>query len=183
MTASDSASNRLGRRPATTPGNPVVVWADVDGDGDLDLGQVNRVGEGMPVFIYLNRGRPLPGTTDVKSTPQRANSTAAAWGDVDGDGRLELAVGRSDSSAPQIHYPWSQGRTPAQSLAYRVKGNTLEPAPDLWSPDAGAVTTSLAWGDVDGDGDLDLAVGNTTAVDLSDPSKPQQDDSARTRST
>ena len=147
----------------------IAVWADVDGDGDLDLAQVGRTSTGMPVSIYLNRGRPLPAVPGVTSPQKQANSTSAAWGDVDGDGQLELAVGRSGSTPPSGFFSL-KGYPPAQSLIYRVRDNALLPDPGMWNPSE-AATTSVGWGDIDGDGDLDLAVGNAPAVDRSDPNK------------
>ena len=66
----------------------------------------------------------------------------AAWGDCDGDGDLDLAVG-----------------TVGQNLLYLNDGNGAFSTPISFGPPADH-TWSLAWGDFDGDGDLDLAVGN-----------------------
>ncbi len=101
---------KLGEQPAWSSGNdntgkPVVAWADVDGDSDLDLIQTSRAAEGMPVFIYLNRGRPLSTAPSPGAGPKAENSTAAAWGDVDGDGRLELAIGRAGNGATTGNVP------------------------------------------------------------------------------
>ena len=167
---------RLSDQPAWSSGNdntgkPLLTWADVDGDGGLDLVQVNRVEEGMPVFIYLNRGRPLSPTPSAESDAKPANSTSLAWGDVDGDGRLELAVGRSSSTAAVTNAQQGEGQAATSSGIYRVKGKALQLDPELWSPKAISTTTSLAWGDVDGDGHLDLAVGNMPASgDTGNPS-------------
>jgi subtilisin-like proprotein convertase family protein len=68
---------------------------------------------------------------------------SVAWGDVDGDGDLDLAVG-------------NEGQP---SRLYRNDGGMLT-ASAVWSSNESSETTSVAWGDVDGDGDLDLAVGN-----------------------
>lgn len=66
-----------------------------------------------------------------------------AWGDVDGDGDLDLAVG-NDGTPNQL---------------YLNQDGTLPLTAD-WVSDEADNTQSVAWGDVDGDGDLDLAVGN-----------------------
>ena len=68
-----------------------------------------------------------------------------AWGDLDGDGDLDIAVGTS-----------------AGLQVFENDGGLPGVLPDgTWSA-AGSVT-GLAWGDWDGDGDLDLAVSNTGA--------------------
>jgi hypothetical protein len=139
-----------------------VAWADVDGDGDLDLAQV---GNGSAVMIYLNRGTALPPRAAV-SPPKRTNAFALAWGDVDNDGRLELAVGNASNSLPNTSgLPhWADGWRAAPNAMYRFQNGVLEPAPELWSPVLTRATTSLAWGDLNGDGFLDLAVGNKTEL-------------------
>ena len=68
---------------------------------------------------------------------------SVAWGDYDGDGDLDLAVGNAC--------------TP--NRLYRNDGGVLT-ASAVWSSAEADDTYSVAWGDYDGDGDLDLAVGN-----------------------
>ena len=77
------------------------------------------------------------------SSTETDQTVAVAWGDVDSDGDLDLAVGNS--------------RQP--NRLYRNDGGVLSSAA-VWSSVESDDTTSVAWGDVDGDGDLDLAVGN-----------------------
>lgn len=66
-----------------------------------------------------------------------------AFGDVDSDGDLDIAVGVKD--APNKIYENNDGILIRQHI---------------WASNDEDDTRSVAWGDVDNDGDLDLAVGN-----------------------
>ncbi len=128
-------------------------WGDIDGDGDVDLVISGETQSGMSVTeVYLNEGGflmlwPEPDLVGVVN----AGSGNLALGDYDGDGDLDLAVaGLTDGSAEitRIH------RNDGSGIF------TLDPAQVL----LGVANASLAWGDYDNDGDLDLLVmGNSPA--------------------
>ena len=67
-----------------------------------------------------------------------------AWGDVDGDGDPDLAVG--NFVEPSKIYTNQHGTLDANASQVFADGD---------------YTFGLAWGDIDGDGDLDLAAGNS----------------------
>src|SRR5207247_5834589 len=67
-----------------------TLFADVDGDGDLDL-LVNSVGGGTRLFLNDGKGK----FTEATNTGLvgKFGAMTMALGDVDGDGTLDLYVG------------------------------------------------------------------------------------------
>ncbi|MBN1148666.1 MAG: VCBS repeat-containing protein, partial [Anaerolineales bacterium] len=154
--------NRLYRNHSTTLTNNAIwtsslsdysnsiAWGDVDHDGDLDLvvGGGCKFGSCNPSHLYQNNGGNLSLTVWFPSYLGQMRSVA--WGDVDKDYDLELAVG-NESGANYI---------------FENSGSLLTNSPS-WISSEGDPTQSVAWGDYDGDGDLDLAVGNGSRTNYS----------------
>ncbi len=128
----------------------VVAWGDADGDGDLDLVAGNR--EGQPSRLYYNDGSGHFRVENLGTSVREVRSLA--WGDADGDGDLDLVIGHSTSSL-------ASGEV---NTLYRNDGRGRFRVEDL--SDDFNKTNAIAMGDVDGDGDLDLAVGNDAQVNL-----------------
>ena len=131
--------------PILTQGSPAMSldWGDVDGDGDLDLAVGNN---GAPNALYLNHGNGLDSTPAWTSSDSLV-SMDVAWGDVDGDGDLDLAV--ANFEGPVQVFRNNQGTLSSSAVWTYLHGGTS----------TSSRVTSLEWGDVDGDGDLDLVLG------------------------
>jgi uncharacterized repeat protein (TIGR01451 family) len=124
-----------------------VAWGDWDNDGDLDLatGNVNTSNR-----IYQNTGGDLSLSW---TSAEQDDTVSVAWGDWDSDGDLDLAVGNTQE--PNRVYQ-------RQGTFLGQKGGPMSLA---WSSSEQDQTNSVAWGDWDNDGDLDLAVGNAEQPD------------------
>ncbi|HSC27989.1 MAG TPA: CRTAC1 family protein [Vicinamibacterales bacterium] len=123
-------------------GTLVNAFADIDGDGDLDL----FVGfNGTPNRLYRNDRGIFADVADKAGVADARATRSAAWGDFDADGDPDLLLGFAGSG-------------PVLRL-YRNDGGRFE---DVTAAaglivDKGAVRQPV-WIDVDGDADLDLFV-------------------------
>ena len=121
-----------------------LTLGDVDGDGDLDLVEGN---DREPDIIWLNDGRGVFTDSDQRLGNVRTNVVLLA--DLDGNNTLDLVSGEGTSNNGKTNTIWWNDGD----------GNFTDSGQTLG--DDG--TTSLALGDVDGDGDLDLIEGNNGA--------------------
>lgn len=123
-------------------------WVDTDGDGWLDLFVLRRDG---PSVLWRNERNgtfeDVTAATGLTFPPDGGAANGCAWGDYDADGRPDLFISRRSSSA--------------QVLYRNLGGNQFEDV----TLSAGLVSEMPAsggvWGDVSGDGRLDLYVTST----------------------
>jgi uncharacterized membrane protein len=126
-----------------------VATADLDGDGKLDLVVLNSY-SGNPYNVFLGAG---DGTFTAQPAPASLQNSPAAFamGDFNGDGKLDLAVTLSETSAVSFLFGAGDGTFTVSP----VTGST------------GQAPVSIISSDFNGDGSPDLAIVNATDNTLS----------------
>ncbi len=150
--------------PNTFAGDPIAV-GDLDGDGRADLVLVRSPGDAARV-VYGRSTRFTPNQSlddvaaSVTSAPGAFVLAVSPLGDIDGDGRADLAFTRSDVDPGTvvdtylvIHYGRSQQLTGTHGLAELADATIM-------ATGAGSnhLIDALGMGDVDGDGNDDFIV-------------------------
>jgi hypothetical protein len=135
-----------------------VTVGDVNGDGKPDIlvvilgGNAAVPGSSAAVAVLLNKG---DGTFQpAVSYPVGPKPFSVALGDLNGDGKVDLAVADSNYSDP----------TGFVSVLLGNGDGTFSSAVEFAT---GGVSTSVAVGDLNGDGKLDLAVANQGTSNVS----------------
>ncbi len=134
-----------------------VAFGDVNMDGRPDL----ACAAGEPYNHILERYRVfrnVGGTLDTMPYWQSADNHAGldvTWGDVNGDGILDLAFAGASSGS---------GLPAEPNEVYLGTGTTLQDTPAWRSQDGHDYGNTLCLGDLNGDGGLDLAVADNNQV-------------------
>ncbi|MGI8891022.1 MAG: CRTAC1 family protein [Chthoniobacterales bacterium] len=131
-----------------------VAWGDFNNDGKLDLFVSRGTDFGLKQTLYQNNGNgTFTDVTDSAGLGAVSNDRAAAWGDFDNDGYLDLYVVNSGSDP--------DGKGPNYLFRNKHDGTFADVAANAGVQ---ALVSSrgrgAAWADYDEDGFLDLFVTN-----------------------
>jgi hypothetical protein len=141
-----------------------VTRADFDNDGDLDVLMLRGAWE-TPLRLSLLRNKGNGAFDDITMAAGLAEpiaSESAAWGDYDNDGLLDVFVcGEYLPPGGELSTPASQcdARNRCRLYHNRGDGTFVNVATAAGVTDERCAKGS-AWGDYDGDGQLDLFVSN-----------------------
>lgn len=139
-------------------GRGSAKWGDYDGDGDLDIllaglttiqEDVDETVRIIVTNLYENRNGVF--IRDMSAELPQVFNGAIAWGDYDADGDYDVVI----SGARNQEEPFD----PATFILENRNGRLIQSAIEL----PGTIFGDAAWADIDGDGDLDLALLGQTA--------------------
>ena len=140
--------------PAVGDSPQSVALGDVDGDGDLDLLTANTGNDNVSVLLNDGSGNfTAPATNPTPPWVCFMAPYSVVLGDVDSDGDLDLLTANYGGNTVSV-------------LLNDGSGNFTAPATNP-NPAVGNGPRSVALGDVDGDGDLDLLTANAFSDNVS----------------
>ena len=132
-----------------------VSFADIDGDGDLDVFATHGYDVTAPKYeprrsmLYVNDGKAnFTRADDSALSTADKPASGSTWADIDGDGDLDAFVSTELGALDAFYRNLGGGRFERQELgdATKTKGGNF----------------TSTWVDIDRDGDLDLQVGGPT---------------------
>jgi predicted nucleotidyltransferase len=141
-----------------------VALRDVNGDGKLDLAVANRDSDSVSLLLNTTAAGATTASFAAKSDFATGDApVSVALGDLDGDGKPDLAVANFNSNSISLLLNTTAAGAGATSFAAKSDFAAGSLA-------AGSLPHSVALGDVNGDGKPDLAVANASSFNASSAS-------------
>lgn len=138
-----SFASKIDFTTASTPGS--ITGGDFDGDGLIDIAVANRSSNSVSVFRNTTSAGAISFASKVDFTTA-GNPYSIATGDIDGDGKIEIAVTNRSSNSISVFKNTSSSGT----ISFAAKTDFT----------SGSDPVSIAIGDLDGDGKLDIITQN-----------------------
>ncbi len=129
-----------------------VAIGDLDGDGKPDLAVANLSSSTVSVFLNISSSGSIAFAAKTDFTTG-SGPNSVAIGDLDGDGKPDLAVANNGSASVSVY----RNTGSSGSIAFTAKTDFT----------TGSFPQSVAIGDLDGDGKPDLAVANRNSNSVS----------------
>ena len=123
--------------------NGSVAWGDYDNDGDLDI-LLSGETSSPPYRVSKVYRNDAGSFTDIYAVLTDVDDSAVAWGDYDNDGDLDILLTGNDIS------------TYIAKVYQNIGEDSFTEVPAITDTLAGVAIGSVAWGDYDNDGDLDI---------------------------
>lgn len=130
-----------------------VKWADYDNDGCLDILITGITQDGTRISKIFRNDHGF--FTDINANLLAVGNSSVAWGDYNNDGLLDIAL---------------SGRTIGNEYVTKIYRNDNGIFTDINAPIMGVFLSSIAWGDMDNNGYLDLVIAG--ARSLNSPFSP-----------
>src|SRR6266540_2680482 len=118
-----------------------VAWGDYDNDGRLDILLAGSSSTGNIARVYRNNGN--GSFNDISAGLPGIGYSSVAWGDYDNDGRLDILLAGSSSTGDIARVYHNNGNGSFTNINAGLPGMH-------WG--------SVAWGDYDNDGQLDILI-------------------------
>ena len=131
-----------------------VSIGDLDGDGKVDLAVVNSGSNTISVFRNTSSGAGIISYAARVNFTTGTEPSSVSIGDLDGDGKADLAVANNNSNTVSVFRNTASG---PGSISYAAKIDFT----------TGVFPFSVSNGDLDGDGKAELAVANYTSGTVS----------------
>jgi gliding motility-associated-like protein len=160
-TGTSTSSTAFSSSTVTTSATPYqTVIGDLDGDGKPDIAIAYNAGNNISILRNNTTSSTVAFNT-IFTVSAGSFPRSITLADLDGDGKLDLATGNSNTSTPAYSISLIRNISSTGSLSassFSVVNITSSDLNNL---------RSITSGDVDGDGKVDLAIANTGSSPVS----------------